>query len=254
MDNARNASGGCFRHRCSAASQQLSRNVTARKRAAATLRNQVHLTSVASRARVPSSGRRRGVGVPSGRGCAQARRRHYAQPYVFEILGHMGASSKVGPTLHPVRANVDIGKAQRRGGAIGARMRPSTRLTLRATIYSAQPLVSEVLGYIKASPKLGPTLRLTRATAIIGAAARCGRVVWARMRPSAPPTLCATICARSAWVHKRAPETKTNVAPYASKCHHRRDSAGRPRRLTAHAPKRAADTLRNHLYPKFLGT
>ena len=210
MDNARNANGGCFRHRCSAASQQLSRNVTARKRAAATLRNQVHLTSVASRARVPSSGRRRGVGVPSGRGCAQARRRHYAQPYVFEILGHMGASSKVGPTLHAVRANVDIGKAQRRG-AIGVRMRQSTWLTLRATIYSAQPLVSEVLGYIKASPKLGPTLRLTRATAIIGAAARCGRVVWARMRPSAPPTLCATICARSAWVLNAPPKLRPTL-------------------------------------------
>ena len=44
INNARNASGGCFRHRGSAAIQQLSRNVIERKRAAVTLRNQVHLT------------------------------------------------------------------------------------------------------------------------------------------------------------------------------------------------------------------
>ena len=42
MHNARNASGGCFRNRGRAAVQQLSRNVTARKRAAVTLPNQVY--------------------------------------------------------------------------------------------------------------------------------------------------------------------------------------------------------------------
>ena len=42
MHNARNASGGCFRQRGRAAVQQLSRNVTARKRAAVTLPNQMY--------------------------------------------------------------------------------------------------------------------------------------------------------------------------------------------------------------------
>ena len=144
----------------------------------------------------------------------------------------------------------ECGRAHRAARVVAAaRLRAST-----SRRHSAQPRVSEVLGYINASPKLGPTLCLTRANAIIGAAARGGRVAWARMRPSASPTLCATVCTLSFGVHNRVPESVANFAWRFCECRRRGCGAGRGCRRGADALKRLAHILRNRMYLELWGT
>ena len=79
-----------------------------------------------------------------------------------------------------------------------------------------------------AYPKLRPTLHRACANVVIGAAPRVGRGVGMRMRPSVPPTLCATTCICSCWAHRRVPETGINFAPRVGECRHRGGGAGRP--------------------------